>query len=1007
MRKPVKPSRRNVLTFLGSATAGSLLPRTLSAQIAQTLEAFDDIPFSVADTPWVTLLGNHRVHLWVENPAEAVHVHIPWRRVDQNPELKALQLFDPQGSEVLNFITGHIGAESGDVVFEAKHSGIYRLYYLPQAEVKGNRSALGPKGRYRSPQQTADAAWAHRFTSSRSTQSSASWRRLPQARVIEFQARTALDSFYPMEVAATVSEVQRLCATHPTPILLFPEDRDHPIQMKDVLPRRWIQSGPQHTFSATVLLGEFYVFQIGVYANAQLAKADTTVSIQFDDLGGADGMQIPAAAFTCLNLSGVDAHGVSFNKDVNVKPGGISALWCGIQVPLDGKPGKYTGTLHVVPKGATGVPVRFNMEVQRDFIRDGGVDEPWRRSRIKWLNSTIGSDDTLTAPYTALQHHDRTVSCLGREIEFAESGFPTSVRANGREILAAPIELKVFNNSQAVPWTSTSRIESSQSARVVMVSESHGDDYDLKVRSTVEFDGGIGFEVKLVSRRTRPVSDIALEIPYAKDAAPYVVGMGLRGGKRPQNWQWKWSDQPASWKEQGSNLEFFSWIGGVDAGLYCRLKSPLDDWKNGSSGGVSITETGNRVLFRVSTGSRTVRAGDEMNFSFRLLPTPVKPLDLDHWKYRYVQAYQPPESLQALGASVINLHQGTLPNLYINYPFLNLDILGPYVSTAHALGMKVKLYYTMRELTTRLPELWTFRSLGDEIYRVGGTQGQGNPQLDFWLQEHLREDYSPGWIQRLPTGDADTSLRVYSDSRLANFYLEGLKWLLDNAQIDGLYLDEIGYPRATMQRVRRVLQRRPGAMIDMHGNNVWWSCNCPIGYYMEHLPYIDRLWLGEGFNPDFPPDYWLVEMSGIPFGLSSDMLNRPNPWRGMLFGMTDRALWSHAPSPTPIWKLWNRFGIENTTMVGWWDDNVPVTTGRDDVLATVYSKDNKALIAIASWAKQTTSIQLQIDWNKLGLDPKLVKITAPALENFQDANSFSPTQSISVPPGKGYLLILE
>ena len=103
-----------------------------------------------------------------------------------------------------------------------------------------------------------------------------------------------------------------------------------------------------------------------------------------------------------------------------------------------------------------------------------------------------------------------------------------------------------------------------------------------------------------------------------------------------------------------------------------------------------------------------------------------------------------------------------------------------------------------------------------------------------------------------PTGDIDTSLRIYSDSRLANFYLEGLKWLLDNVPIDGLYLDEIGYSRETMQRVRRVLQHRPSAMIDMHGNREWWSCNCPIGYYMEHLPYLDRLWLGEAFNPDSP-----------------------------------------------------------------------------------------------------------------------------------------------------------
>jgi hypothetical protein len=303
--------------------------------------------------------------------------------------------------------------------------------------------------------------------------------------------------------------------------------------------------------------------------------------------------------------------------------------------------------------------------------------------------------------------------------------------------------------------------------------------------------------------------------------------------------------------------------------------------------------------------------------------------------------------------------------------------------------------------------LWAFRSLGNEIYRSGGTQGQGNPQLDFWLQEHLRDNYSAGWITLTPEGEIDTSLRIYSDSRLVNFYLEGLKWLLQNAPIDGLYLDEIGYSRETMQRVRRVLEERPGAMIDMHGNREWWSCNCPIGYYMEHLPYIDRLWLGEAFDPDSSPEFWLIEMSGIPFGVSSDMLERPNPWRGMLFGMTARARYSRGVNPSPLWELWESFGIQDSTMVGWWENHCPVETGNSDVRATVYQKPGKALVALASWARAATNVQLAIDWEKLGLDKHKVSLSAPSIEGLQDAHSIAPDRPISIHPGKGCLLLIE
>ena len=355
---------------------------------------------------------------------------------------------------------------------------------------------------------------------------------------------------------------------------------------------------------------------------------------------------------------------------------------------------------------------------------------------------------------------------------------------------------------------------------------------------------------------------------------------------------------------------------------------------------------------------------------------------------------------------MVNIHHDTLPNLYINYPFLNLDLLTPYISEAHAQGLKAKVYYTVRELTTHLPELWALRSLGDEIYRTNGTQGHGNRQLDFWLQEHLQSGYTPAWITRTPAGDIDAAIRVYFDSRLDNFYLEGLKWLINNVPIDGIYLDEIGYPREMMQRVRRVLEGRPGTMIDLHGNRSWWSCNSPVGYYMEHLPYVDRLWFGEAFNPDLPPDFWLVEMSGIPFGLSSDMLQNPNPWRGMVYGMTDRAFYS-GPSPTAIWNLWNRFGIRDAEMLGWWEDAAPITTGRADIPATVYRKQGKSLVAIASWAKEAANVPLHIDWKKLGLDPVRARIAAPDIAGFQVGREFAVDEPIPVAPGEGWLIVIE
>lgn len=959
-----------------------------------------EVPYTIAEQPWPDERGNHRVHIFMDQPTRVVQISIPWRRLDPDPEQKAVLLFGPQDSQILNVAVTAMSAASADVLFEATMPGDYFLYYLPHKKLNGRQSVLGPKGQYMAPQEEQTAAWnqLRRRAGSSADQ-------IPRARLVEFQARTAFDSFYPMEIPANRDEIEQLCREYPNPVMLFAEDRDHPIKMYRHLPLRWIRQGPSKTFAARAWRGEFYAFQIGLYATEHSGIVSEPISLRFGDLTGPSGERIPASAWKCINTDGVDARGNPFHKEVMIQAGTVVPLWCGLQVPLHCRKGLYRGNVAVLHRGDP-VSLQFELEVKEEYVPGFGTDQLCSLARISWLDSRIGSDDTITAPYLPLQIEGLAVSCLGRTVTFADNGFPLSVKANDQELLVGPIELSVYRGSAKVPWTSACRIISSGAAAVTMESVSQGDGYELKVRSTMEFDGGIGCDVTLTSSRAQSISDIALEIPYIKERVPYAVGMGLKGGIRPRSWRWNWVEQPPRWKEQGSNLEYFLWMGDVRAGLFCRLTSPLDDWMNLGHGEVRIDETTDRVLLRAAGGRRSVKANEQMHFSFRLLPTPVKPLDRNHWKYRYAHAYQPPTDLQELGATVINIHQGTLPNMYINYPFMNLDLLGPYVSEAHRLDMKVKVYYTMRELTTRLPELWAFRSLAGEIYRTGGTQGQGNPQLDFWLQEHLHGDYSPGWTTVTPTGTADTSLRIHSDSRLANFYLEGLKWLLDNVPIDGLYLDEIGYDRSIMQRVRRVLQRRPAAMIDMHGNHDWWSCNCPIGYYMEHLPYIDRLWLGEAFDPASPPEFWLIEMSGLPFGLSSDLLERPNPWRGMLFGMTDRALYS-GPAPTPIWKLWDAFGMEDSAMVGWWDAKAPIRTATQDVLATVYVKNGKCLIAVASWSKETVQFRLEIDWEKLGLNPAGISLTAPALQGLQSFQKLSPDQSLTVPPERGYLLLLE
>jgi Family of unknown function (DUF6067) len=174
-----------------------------------------------------------------------------------------------------------------------------------------------------------------------------------------------------------------------------------------------------------------------------------------------------------------------------------------------------------------------------------------------------------------------------------------------------------------------------------------------------------------------------------------------------------------------------------------------------------------------------------------------------------------------------------------------------------------------------------------------------------------------------------------------------MRWLVENEHIDGLYLDDIAFDRTTMERIRKALMRgNPGGLIDVHSANQYDKRDgfaSSANLYLEQLPFIDRLWFGEYFDYNAPPDYWLVEISGIPYGLMSEMLQGGgNHWRGLVYGMTARL---PSADPRPLWKFWDQYQIYKHGMIGYCVPFNRVTTGSKDILATTYlGKGREALL---------------------------------------------------------------
>ena len=967
--------------------------------------------------PWDRMtLGNHRYAVDVAASAPAVQVTLPWRVRDRGIGAHRIIVTDDAGHPLANVLRRHVGQDAATLVFEPVHgAGRYYVYFEPFRQT-GSRNY--PKVAYPAWQDTAAPAWSARIDASAPARLDA----LPVATVAGYEAIDAFDAYTDMERIATTAERERILGASPQfPFLLFGEDRAHPVRMFDQLPQRWAARGAGQPLVLHAQRGEFLSFQLGLWSPR---RALHDVHIVLASLQGPGSARIDTSGLHRFALGGTDYRGMPFTQRHDVAQGAIDPLWLGLDIPANAAPGRYRGTAVVTTDaGSQTLPVAIDVAADRAVAH--GDDQPQNLTRLRWLDSTRYQDDSVVAPYIPVQVKGHALSILGRDVRIGDDGLPAAINSRftprmtaigqvAHPLLAGPMRFVVEDatGTHVATGSRVSVVQVPGPARVRWTARSGIGPIQQDVQGELEADGTLHYRIAMRATRATSLADIRLEIPFATEAARYMLGLGRPGDATADRFDWTWDVR----KNQDG-----AWIGTVNAGLEFRLRDehyerPLNtnfyhdkplrmpvSWDNGGKGGIRMARDDTRYQVVAFSGPRTMKAGEVLRYDMELRITPFKPINpRRQFAQRYFHKYAPLDKITGIGATVVNIHHATPINPWINYPFLEPGKMKAYVDAAHARGIKVKIYNTIRELSDRAYELPVLESLGTEVLSPGPGGGWS------WLQEHLDGNYIAAW--HVPE-IRDAAVITNGASRWNNYYIEGMDWLARNVGIDGLYLDDVAFDRVTMKRVRKALAaHRPDPLIDLHSANQYderdgWNSSALL--YMEQMPYLDRLWFGEEFDyQKTSPAYWLTEISGIPFGLMGEMLqDGGNPWRGMVFGMTNRLPWTGA-DPRGLWKAWDAFGIGDAQMIGWWAPDVPVTTGRRDVLATVYQRKGKAMVAIASWAPQATSVPLQIDWKALGIDPAKATITAQAIDGFQPARNFARGEAIPLEPGKGWLLVV-
>ena len=507
-------------------------------------------------------LGNHRVVVSVNQPTDAVLAKMEWRRRDFDPEKKNIIVVDAKtGERITNVCRFAIDREKGEIAFQPQTvPGEYYIYYLKNV-MSGSR--YYPTVTYPAFEETASSDWMkkNKLTGKKAPQ-------LPAAKVVQYQAINEFNSFYPMELIATNKEKESLLKSKSNEsYILFTEDRRFPIRMTTDIPYKWIEDNRHDFFEGSADKGEYYTFQIGVWAANKDVKH---IQVQFSALKNSKtGDVIPASSFTCFNTGGIDVTGTVFTKDCSVSKGKVQALWMGTMIPEQLASGEYEGVVTVSGEGVESKAVRLSLNVSDQVIANHGDNEPWRHSRLRWLNSQLGFDDEVIAPYVPLTIKDRKLSMLGREVELGVNGFPSNITSffketvteigeQGRELLAKPMNLVADGGD----WENLDfAVTKQKPATIGWHSTNQNSRFIMNLDAQLEADGNMEYKVVLIAREDATIDDISLQTELVPGLANYMMGLGQRGGYY-KDLDWKWNVE----KNQDA-----VWTGDVNGGLQLRF----------------------------------------------------------------------------------------------------------------------------------------------------------------------------------------------------------------------------------------------------------------------------------------------------------------------------------------------------------------------------------------------------------------------------------------------------
>jgi len=272
----------------------------------------------------------------------------------------------------------------------------------------------------------------------------------------------------------------------------------------------------------------------------------------------------------------------------------------------------------------------------------GAIERRFERIHFPWEGNRLGITDKVYPPFEPVRVENGLVSVVLRNYRLTGLGLFNQVESLGRELLAAPITLRVNQGEELQGQGGF--IETKPAAAVYEGSSKHPA-VSVKTRCTIEYDGCMKVELELLpGQQKQQLRKLWIDIPLKDEEVPlwHVCTAGLRSnpaGATPEGNGVVWDStqfRAGYWGgPSAGNFKPYIWLGAEERGLCWFADNDrgwvLDLQQEAEAPCLELSRTQGVVTLRVNLVQKPITIEKPRRIVFGLMASPGKPMPED-WR---------------------------------------------------------------------------------------------------------------------------------------------------------------------------------------------------------------------------------------------------------------------------------------------------------------------------------------------------------------------------------------